>query len=220
MRKLNIPSFTLAVACTFFLYTIVLPGCGSSAPSTKHLDKYDQLPYRDTFTLNGSGQTVYRAAIRVLQQEGYIVSLSDPQTGLINAELNSGQVLAEEAKASQPEESSGTSLFWTIIGFVFLFGLIALIIGSEDSEQEQKDERSRFRERDPSVDVTVEDSKTISYRYIVTINANPIDETSTEVQISAVRMQLENGGVVDSRRLQNKYLNYRLVDLIEIGLSR
>lgn len=220
MRTLNVPSFTLAVACIFLLYTITFPGCGSSSPSTSHLDKYDELPYRDTFTLSGSGQTVFRATIRALQQEGYIVSLSDPQTGLINAELNSGQVLAEEVKALQTEESSGTSLFWTIIGIVFLFGLIALIIGSDESEQEQKDERSRHRERDPSVDVTVEDSRTTSYRYVITINANPIDETSTEVQISAVRMQLENGGVVDSRRVENKYLNYRIVDRIEIGLTR
>lgn len=219
MRTLRIPSLTIVIASCFLLYAVAVPGCGSSTPSTGHLDQYDSLPYRDAFTFDDDAPRVYRAAIRALQQEGYVISLSDPQTGLISAELNSGQVIAEEVKDARPAESSGSNVFWTIIGIIFLFGLIAMIVGSsEETDNDQREDRSRPPRHDPPYEH--EDTKTVSFRYIVTLNAGATGDFSTEVRISAVRMQLENGGVVRSERMENKYLNYRLADLVRNELGR
>lgn len=204
------------ILASFVLYTTA--GCGSSQ-STQHLDKYDDRPYVDIATYSFSKDQVYKAAVIALQQRGYVVTLSDPQTGLINGELQNPIVIPEEQKAAeQSGKPSPASILIAILGVIFLFGIIAWLANSSDSSDSSSENNQRDRHREP-YDPPPAETKTLSYRYIVTLNLAPYAMDSTEVILSAVRTELENGSVASSGRIENKYLNYSIFEAIQAQLE-
>ena len=211
-RQKSIP-FVLA---SFILYSA--SGCGPSQ-STRHLDKYDDRAYADIATFSFSKDRVYQSAIIALQQKGYVVTLSDPQTGLINGEIQNSIVIPEEQKAAeQSEKPSAGSILIAILGVIFLFGIIAWLVNSSDSSNSSGENDKRERHREPYYS-PAEETKILSYRYIVTLNLAPLGMDSTEVVISAVRTELENGSVASSGRIENKYLNYSIFEAIQARLE-
>ena len=54
-----------------------------------------------------------------------------------------------------------------------------------------------------------------SYRYIVTLSTTALSDTSTQIQVSTVRMSLANGSVVQSDKMENKYLNYSVFEGVQ-----
>ena len=68
----------------------------------------------------------------------------------------------------------------------------------------------------PFIDpVVIVPSPDPSYLYIVTLSTQRVGEMATKVQLSTERLDLEDGEVIHSSRLENKYLNYGIFD--EIG---
>jgi hypothetical protein len=206
---------TFVVLISFLLYSLF--GC-SSEPSTKHLDKYDDRVYADLATYQSSRESVYRAAVFGLQQKGYVITLSDPQTGLISGEVQSAQPLAEEFKAAKmSEEPSSGNILITILGIVFLFGIIAWLASSSDSNNDkEKEKRSR---NEPHYHDSPTETKTLSYKYVVSLTLATVDSASTKMRISAVRTSFENGGVTSSGLVENKYLNYSIFEAIQHQLE-
>ena len=212
LHKKSIP-FVLA---SFILYTAA--GCGSGQ-STRHLDKYDERPYADIATYSFSKDQVYKSAIIALQQKGFVVTLSDPQTGLMNGELENSDVIPEDQKAAEQRDKPSTgSILIAILGIIFLFGIIAWLASASDSSDASKDSDKRERHREPYYSPPAE-TKTLSYRYVVTVSLAPYGMDSTEVVISAVRTEMENGGVGSSVRMENKYLNYSIFEAIQNRLE-
>ncbi len=215
MQLFRIKSVTLTVALCFFFYSIV--GCGSSNEAPRHLDKYDDLPYRDVMTVSVSKEVSYSAIIASMQQRGYVVTLSDPQTGLINTEINSSRILPEEQKMLQvpkPGPSVGHVLL-VILSVILIFGIVLLIAGS--SSEKSKDDKSSTTSS--AGVVSSEPPRTTSYKYIVTFNTSALTDTSAQIQISAVRLELENGSVKNSGKFESKYLNYSIFDAVYEQLS-
>ncbi len=202
---------TFVVLISFLVYSLF--GC-SSEPSTKHLDKYDDRVYADLATYQSSKESVYRAAVFGLQQKGYVLTLSDPQTGLISGEVQSAQPLAEEFKAAKmSEEPSSGNVLIAILGIVFLFGIIGWLASSSGSNNDKEKEK-RSRNEPPYRDAPTE-TKTLSYRYVVSLTVATVDSSSTEVRLSAVRTSYENGSVTGSGLIENKYLNYAIFEAIQ-----
>ena len=208
-------ALTLFVLISFLAYSFF--GC-SSEPSTKHLDKYDDRVYADLATYQSSRESVYRAAIFGLQQKGYVLTLSDPQTGLISGEVQSAQPLAEEFKAAKmSEEPSSGNVLIAILGIVFLFGIIGWLASSSNSTNDkEKEKRSR---NEPHYHDATTETKTLSYKYAVSLTLATLDSSSTEVRISAVRTSFENGSVTGSGLMENKYLNYAVFEAIQRQLE-
>lgn len=214
MQWFHIKSVTLTVALCFLFYSIV--GCGGSNETTRHLDKYDDSPYRDVMTVSVSKEVAYRAVIASMQQRGYVVTLSDPQTGLVNTEINSSRILPEEQKLLQvPKQGPSVGkVLLVILSIVLVFGIVLLLVGS--SSDKSKDDRSSAAPTTGSgtTYVSSEPAKTTSYKYIVTLNTSALTDSSTQIQISAVRMELENGSVKNSGKFESKYLNYSIFDAL------
>ena len=214
MEWFNMKSVAVFVAVCFFFYSIF--GCGSSNETTRHLDKYDTLPYQDVTTVDVPQGVAYRAAILSLQQRGYVVTLSDPQTGLINTEINSPDIIPEEQKATQAattEDSSVGTILLGILSIILIFGIVLWLVASsdEESEDDSSSTASNVHAGEPK--------KTTSYRYILTLTTTALTDSSTEIQMSAVKMTLENGSVIHSAKFENKYLNYSVFDGLYDQLS-
>ena len=255
MKFPTFKSVTLAVTICFAFYSIV--GCSSAERTTKYLDKYDSMPYKDAITVHASKDVAYKAAIVSLQNRGYILTLSDPQTGIANLELNSPTKLPEEEKQSEVDNSlSAGTVVLIVLACVLVVGLIVLIANasSDDDSKDKKTESSKntaarnggdkrtqtgnantntgnqntgrnnfsggHHERHnwnpyvyPFVDLAVANpSPEPSYLYVVTLNTTSLNESTTEVKLSTVRLDLEDGEIMNSTRFENKYLNYSIFD--------
>jgi hypothetical protein len=195
---------------------LALGSCSGSGASAKEFRRYDPLPYADTFTFIQSPDVVYRAAVAALQDRGAVISLSDPSTGLISAELHSEGVLPEDAYASKAADdgkdpgSGVLAVLGTILGvilFVLLFSWLS-------------DGCSGGCAPGTTVSSPSPPEPVKAYKYVVSVNLLPSAGASTEMRISAIRQLIENGTVTSSQRMQNKYLNYSLRDAVEASLVR
>ncbi len=203
----------------FVLFSFILyAGCGTTQP-TQHLDKYDGRPYADIATYPASKDDVHKATALALQQKGFVVTLSDPVTGLMNGELENPAIIPEEQKSNEQYEKASTGdILLGILGIIFIFGIIGWLVGSSEDDSSEHNKREKERHREPYYSPPVE-PKTSSYRYVVALTLTAYGTDSTEVAISAVRAQLENGSVVSSGRMENKYLNYSIFEAIQSRLE-
>ncbi|MBI5464865.1 MAG: hypothetical protein HY966_07945 [Ignavibacteriales bacterium] len=211
MRRFHFPKFTLWVAANVLLYAVA--GCGSSS-STAHLSKYDEQPYYDLLTFKSSKERAHKAAVLALQERGFRVTLSDPQTGLLTAQLNSSQLIEEDVRAAEKESSSKGGGFWAgllaILGIVFLVGLVSSASGCNETKS-----TSSSKPRENTYYTAPEQKAVVSYSYVVSMNATAVDSGSVRIQLSALRETITNGSVSDSRKMENKYLNYVLFESIQ-----
>jgi hypothetical protein len=216
VRNFLFPRLTIFVAASTLFYSVI--GCGGASQSTKHLDRYDALPYRDSFVVKAEPADVHKAALLSLQQQGFVITLSDPISGLVTAEKNGADRIAAELKqeASGKEDSRGTlETILGAVGILFLLGVLAAIFSSgcnQSSSSSAQSGSTTYVNRAP------ETKK--SYRYVVTVNTETRDTLGTVIQFSAVRMYLENGSIQSTEPFSNKYLNYELFDGIAAKLGR
>ncbi len=252
--------FILPVAFCFAFYSIV--GCSSTAQTTKYLDKYDSMPFKDAITVNASQDVAYKAAIVSLEKRGYIVTMSDPQTGIANLELNTRNKLPEDEKQTEIDNKLSTGTIILIaLSIILIVGIIVILASSSDDDSIDKNKdtskgntaarnggdkrvtgnntdknNSHSSERDhwhgerhhdyrpfiyPFIDPVVRvPSPDPSYLYIVTLNTTRLSETTTEVRLLTTRMDLEDGEVLNSKRFENKYLNYEFFDGIGKEMGR
>jgi hypothetical protein len=102
------------------------------------------------------------------------------------------------------------SVLLFVLSIVLIFGIVLLIVGSPNDKS--KDERSSTSS---SAQISSsEPPTTTSYGYIISLTMTAITDSTTELQISTVRMVLENGSVIRSARFENKYLNYSVFDAL------
>jgi len=261
MKFPKIKSVTIAVTYFFAFYAIC--GCSSTRQTTSYLDKYDSMPYKTAITVNSSEDVAYKAAITTLQKHGYILTLSDPQTGVATLEQTTSTKLPEEDKKAQVDDSgpsAGTIILYAL-AIVLIVGIIVILLASsgDDSKDKKKDTPTDYKtgrtdvghpsqqpthkindaphKNEPSHREHHENDvwhdhpgfigpffnpwfepapgappQNPGYRYIVTVNTNPLSDSTTEVSLATTREDLMNGWVTSSRQIENKYLNYSIFD--------
>lgn len=193
--------------------------CWGSGASTRYVGKYDGLPYVDTFQFQKSQETVYRAAIASLQDMGGVITLSDPRTGLINAELSSIEEFERSAAVpaeSEKAEGSGGIMagIGVVVGFLLFILFFAWLADGCESGETTSAPRPRPRP-DPSPPEPV-----VASKYILSLTITQLDHDSAEMRVLAMQQTIENGTVTQTVRLQNKSLNYSLRDAVAGLLSR
>jgi hypothetical protein len=218
---LHSKALVVCVTLSFTIYT--LTGCGSSRQAIAHLDKYDKEPYISAADFPAEQETIYRAVLNSVQSRGFLVTLSDPKTGLLTAEINQGKLLPEEEKQIEfdsQSKSSSSSVVWTILGVVFLVGIVIWILSLTSSNDETSSSKKEIEHSPPHHHHEEETIPTVkSFRYVVSFTITPIQTDTTTVRISAVRMNIENGTIVSTTTLENKFFNYSLFDRIDDNLK-
>ena len=218
MERFNIKSLALAVAVCFFFYSMT--GCGSSNVATKHLDQYNEKTYTDEATFFANKDDVYKATVLALQQRGYVVTLSDAQTGLINGEVSGSTILPEEQKqitSNTSNDIGAGEIIIMILGFILIVGLIAML--TSDSSKDKESNSNTTSTTTTTTVVANSPEKITSFKYVITLNTAALNDTSSQLQVSAVRMMIENGSVTNSSKFENKYLNYGLFDAVQEQLD-
>jgi hypothetical protein len=234
-------SAIIALTFSFTFYSIV--GCSSAGQSTKYLDKYDSMPFEDAIVVKASVDAAYKASINVLQKRGYMLTLSDPKTGIANLELNSPRILPEDEKKAQAEDKGLTTgqIILIAVAVVLVVGIIYLIASSSDDskDKDKKDDNTKNNKNDhphdnghhfvpplgpfvsPFADACVTaPSPKPSFLYIVSVTTTALTDSTTEVYLSTERLDLQNGDVLNSQRFENKYLNYSIFDAIDNEFAR
>ncbi len=220
MERFTMKGLVLSVAVCFFFYSI--SGCGSSTLATKHLDKYDEKAYSESATFYASKDDAYKATVLALQQRGYVVTLSDAQTGLINGESSGSSIIPEEQKQISKDTSNEVGageIIIGILGIILIVGLIAMLT-SDSNKKEESNSNTTSTTTTTTTVVSSAPEKITSYKYIVTINTTALSDSTSELQLSAVRQVIENGSVTNSAKFENKYLNYGIFDAVQEQLDR
>jgi len=143
MKFPQIKGVTIAVIYFFAFYAIC--GCSSTKQSTTYLDKYDTKPYTGAITVKASEDVAYKTAIVSLEKRGYILTLSDPQTGVANLELSTSTKLPEEEKQIQANDSgpsAGTIILYAL-AIVLVVGIIILLLSSSDDSKDKDKDKNK-----------------------------------------------------------------------------
>ncbi|MBF8296969.1 MAG: hypothetical protein HW389_3514 [Bacteroidetes bacterium] len=218
MRRFPARVFVIPTITAYMLLAVA--SCSGSGATSREFRKYDPLPYADTFQLNASQEVVHRAAIAALQDRGAVVTLSDPRTGLISAELYSSKLLPEDvyaSKANDDNESAGGGVM-AVVGAILGVILFILLLGwlsDGCSTGTSSGPNRRSTSSPPNIPEPV-----TANTYVVSLTLVPTPGDSTEMRMNVLRQKVENGTVTSSQRLQNKYLNYSLRDAVEAAIAR
>ncbi|MBI5215377.1 MAG: hypothetical protein HY960_06450 [Ignavibacteriae bacterium] len=208
----------LSVVTCFFFYSIT--GCGSSTAVVHPLDKYNEKPYSDEATFYANKDDAYKATVLALQQSGYVITLSDAQTGLINGEKSGSSILPEEHKQISKDSANDVGageILIGILGILLIVGLIAML--TSDSNNETQSNSNTTTSTTTTTVVSSSHEKITSYKYIVTVNTTALTDSTSQLQLSAVRQVIENGSVTNSSKFENKYLNYGIFDAVQAQLN-
>lgn len=191
---------------SFLIYSFA--GCSSSSQTQLPQGKKQVVEFISDHTFNYSKEEVYRASISALQKRNFLITLSDPATGIVNGDYSSSKLLQEEEDAQASDKSSFLTTCLTIVGIVLFIWLIALIFSSDSSSSD-----------DSSSSNYDSDSKVYSYRYYNSLKLTSLSENQTEVSLQLIRMDLENGVVVNQKEVQNSLFNEAFFSLIEKELT-
>lgn len=212
-------------------------GCASGRSDL--LARYDALPYTDTFAYGAPTTDIMRIISDAMYARGGTVTMIDHRTGIMTAMIETADELPEEAHATagENEQTVIAAVFAGIVAFflfIILFGWLGDACGSSDKDDEDDDERSRGRRRqppdrieahewDPPVDIyighdAVEPVR--GFRYVLSFTITPESFGKTRVRIRSLRQESENGVIVRSTNMQNKYLLYALDEKIRAELAR
>lgn len=191
---------------SFLIYSFA--GCSSSSQTQLPQGGKQTVEFISDHTFNYSKEEVYRAAISALQKRNFLITLSDPVTGIVNGDYSSSKLLQEEEDARSSGKSSFLTTCLTIVGIVLFIWLIALIFSS-DSSSSDNSSSSNYDS----------DSKVYSYRYSNSLKLISLSENQTEVSLQLIRLDLENGAVVSQAEVQNSLFNEAFFSMMEKELS-
>ena len=191
---------------SFLIYSFA--GCSAPAQTQLPQNRKQKVDFSSERTFNYSKEEVYRAGISVLQKRNFLITLSDPATGIVTGDYFSSKVLQEEEEAQSSGKSSFLKTCFTIVGIVLFIWLIALIFNSSSSSSDD-DSSSNYDS----------DSKVYSYRYSNSLKLTSLSENETNVSLQLIRMELENGAVVNQGEVQNSLFNEAFFSLMEKELS-
>jgi len=200
MRGLLWAIFVGSVIVCYTIYAIT--GCSGSRNSTSVLEKYDGEPYFDAAVFPGQHDAVFQCAILALQEEGYLITLSDPQNRIVSGELNCPAKLQEELRGQTPERQ--TNVVKTCLAFLVIIGFAIAFLGSIGNGS--TDENSSPLTNDPQPNE--------SYKYTASLTTCAISTDSVEVKIAVTRSDLTDDLIVNTVPLENKYINCEIFDAI------
>ena len=161
-------------------------------------------------TFRFSKEEVYRAGISALQKKNFIISLSDPSTGIVNGEYSSTGLLPEDEEALTAGGSKFIKACATIVSIVLVVGLIFAIFNSNNSSS-NTNSSDDYHSDSPS--------KVYSYKYFASLQLDYILGNETDVSLHLIRMELENGAVVRQTEVKNNLFNVAFFALMEKELT-
>jgi len=166
-----------------------------------------------------SKEDVYKASILAIQQKSFLITLSDPFTGIVSGEYASTSLLPEEEAALASQNSEFASTCVTILGILLVVGLIYAIVKSNDSSSNNNSSNRNHEHESYDSDYSSSDSKVYSYKYTLSIYLTELDKERTEVRLQLIKMNLENGAVVSQTEMPNEMFNKHFYKLMENSLS-
>jgi len=202
-------AITYPLLFTFTLYS--LTGCsGSQSIRSPYAD---QINYKDNEQFPVNRDELYSVCLFVLQEKGYIIKLSDPETGLISAEFNSTSLIKEDADESSEQDDTCVN----IISIVLLVGIIFLIVSAVSSGSDNSAGVDECCGEDESF-YTAETSVS-SYQYNLTLTISSVNDDTSGCSLVLIRSYIENGTVISQNSLMNKEFNYNFFNDIRNRLA-
>ena len=151
----------------------------------------------ETRSYSGDLSKVLKASINALQDMNYTIDVLNSDVGLITASRTTEQEHAVLDNEKAADELSGFQKLGVLIFFAVL---LAAISGGESSNNGWN--RGNDKEKGPVV-----------YRYRVTVNLNELNQTETQIRVSATGESeqdgsiLQTGGVHEPEFFQNFFAN-------------
>lgn len=195
----------VSLAAAAFL-TWVFAACGSSTRAATELDKYDAYEYADMAEFNRPYQETYRAAIASLEEMGFTITLTDEASGDIEAESGTRALRPEETGEVVETEKTGPGFLEVLVRVVV--AILVFVTGGDVDDY------------DDAVDQHPDSSPEVFYVYVLALNVGLEESGLTSVTVGASRYDYEDGDLIGSVTLENKYLNHSLFDKIEEYLQR
>jgi len=192
---------TVSLILIFSVFLTTLTGCAGSSGASPLLKEFSSSSYTSKEVFNYNVDDVYKAAVDVLHDKGYQITISDSYAGILTAEYNTESLIPEEIAAMEKNQTQSACV--TILGIVLIFGLIAVIIsaiannsGSSSSSSGTCDNNTYYS-----------DAPVKSSRYQLTFTFTVLEKNVTEVGLNVIKSEVENGTIVKQQILENKYLN-------------
>ena len=199
----------LALVVALSLLFSSLGGCGASNRAAGHVDPYASLPYADAATFAVTREELSAALFRVLQNHGYVATITDSSQGIIRGELRSNRLLPPEEQFTSTGGSGVLGTLTTFLGIVLLIPLIATLIAHPSSENSVADESGSTSE-----------TSVTSYHYLLTAAIARTGSEVSDLSLSLELLEYHDDEVLDSAPIENKAFNYALFDALKEELNR
>mgnify|MGYP001488707329 FL=1 len=136
----------------------------------------------ETRSFSGDLSKVLKASINALQDMNYTIDVLNSDVGLITASRTTEQEHAVLDNEKAADELSGFQKLGVLIFFAVL---LAAISGGESSNNGWN--RGNDKEKGPVV-----------YRYRVTVNLNELNQTETQIRVSATGESEQDGSILQT----------------------
>ena len=136
----------------------------------------------ETRSYSGDLSRVLKASINALQDMNYTIDVLNSDVGLITASRTTEQ---EHAVLDNEKEADELSGFQKLGVLIFFAVLLAAISGGESSNNGWN--RGNDKEKGPVV-----------YRYRVTVNLNELNQTETQIRVSATGESEQDGSILQT----------------------
>lgn len=196
-------AITYLLLFTFTLNSLI--GC-SGSESIRSLP-HDQIRYKDIEQFPVKKEKLYSICLLVLQEKGYIIKLSDPKTGLINAEFNSSSLIKEDADELRRQDNTCIN----ILSIILLVGIIFAIVSALSSDSDNSNISNECCDQDENY---YTETPVGSYQYNLTLTISSVNSDSAVCRIVLIRSFIENGTVVSQNSLMNKDFNHNFFNEI------
>ncbi len=182
----------------FFIFylCIYFSGCANSRPLKPSFSIARAL---ETKVYNSNLDTLLKTSVNILQDMNYTIDVLNSDIGLITAsrttEYEEAPLDNEKNNESKPnflEVLTGIIVITIVLGF-FIY-IIETITDSDESEDNDKSHYHKHHRRPFHSD---HDTSPLVYRYMVTINLNELENSITEIRVSATG-ETERGGEIIS----------------------
>jgi hypothetical protein len=218
------PALVLTVAAAFSVFAI------TSCSPPHHVAKAARTPpppLREKAEYHASRQSTLFAALQTVQEKGCIITVSDPSSGLLSAELNAPSAIPEEkmllADVVQ-SDPSGKALAGIFFFFLIIPLIVMLAAGMHHKGEERRSDDDDDRDRDHHDHHYEHDRPdppplVVSYRYVYTLTFNSPSDSVTSMNLNVVRMVYHNGVIAESGKYVNPYLNHAFFEAMSEKLG-
>lgn len=211
---------SVSIVLTIFVFFSIF-GCSagnrSSAPESSPLE---HVP--DVKIFPKGIQQMYSRSVTGMQKLGYVVTVSDPVTGLLTAErYMQFAVLEDKAESAGLNEKSSGDVFLTCLSILLVFGIVFLIVDavSSDAQKNSSDHHDRSSSQKAHHDHSHSGSETpsavTSYRYSISVRFTAMSDSATRVQTTISKVTITNGSPSGSMVIRSSVLLNELYRSLE-----